>query len=111
MSTLSINLLNSNSLKTSLTSDEFVTLNLNSLGLKSTGTSRIIVASFLESNPNSLFDSIFSFNLPFNLSVLANNFSILPYSAINFLAVLSPTPGSPGILSAESPFIPKKSIT
>ena len=34
-----------------------------------------------------------------------------PYSAINFLAVLSPTPGNPGILSTASPFIPRKSIT
>ena len=29
----------------------------------------------------------------------------------NFFAVLSPTPGNPGILSTESPFIAKKSMT
>ena len=30
---------------------------------------------------------------------------------MNFFAVFSPTPGKPGMLSTESPIIPKKSIT
>ena len=70
-----------------------------------------MVANFFESNPLSLFNSIFSLNLPLILSVFSNSFSIEPYSARNFLAVFSPTPGSPGILSTESPIMPRKSIT
>jgi len=67
----------------------------------------LIVASCFESNPNSLLAITFSFILPLSWSVLSNSPSILPYAAINFLAVLSPTPGRPGILSTESPIIPK----
>ena len=70
-----------------------------------------MVANFLERIPLSLLASIFSFNAPFNLSVFAKRFSIEPNSFNNFLAVTSPTPGNPGILSAASPIIPKKSIT
>ena len=36
---------------------------------------------------------------------------MLPYSPINFFAVFSPTPGTPGILSTASPHKPSISIT
>ena len=76
-----------------------------------TGQSNWIFANSLESKPSSLLASIFSFIFPFSLSVFANRFSIEPNSAKNFLAVFSPTPGKPGILSTASPIIPRKSIT
>ena len=107
----SANLLNSKSENISYSLSGSSKLSLNLLESKSTGTSVIIVASFFESNPASLLASIFSRSLPLILSVFDNKFSILPYSLRNFLAVLSPTPGSPGILSTESPFIARKSIT
>ena len=71
----------------------------------------MIVASFLDNKPNSLLFDIFSFNLPLTSSKFLYNSSIEPYSLRNFFAVFSPTPGRPGILSTESPIIPKKSIT
>ena len=70
-----------------------------------------MVANFLDNIPNAALASILSFMAPFNWCVLAKRFSIEPYSAKNFFAVFSPTPGSPGILSAASPIIPRKSIT
>ena len=76
-----------------------------------TGTSSMIRASFFDKSPKSLLASIFSFILPLSSWVLASRFSILPYSAKNFLAVFSPTPGNPGMLSTESPIMPKKSMT
>ena len=45
---------------------------------KVTGTSNIIVASCLESKPNSPFASIFSFIFPFSSCVFAKRFSIEP---------------------------------
>ena len=76
-----------------------------------TGTSSIMVANCLERIPFSLLLSMFSRSLPFSWSVWARRFSIEPKSASSFLAVFSPTPGSPGILSTASPIIPRKSIT
>ena len=70
-----------------------------------------MVASSLERIPNSFAASTFSFILPLRSAVFSNKFSIVPYCAKNFFAVFSPTPGNPGILSAESPIIPKKSMT
>ena len=70
-----------------------------------------MVASSFERIPNSLEASTFSFIFPLRSAVFSNNFSIDPYWAKNFLAVFSPTPGNPGILSTESPIIPRKSIT
>ena len=49
-----------------------------SSALKVTGTSSIMVASFLDNKPSSAFASIFSFIFPLSWSVLANKFSILP---------------------------------
>ena len=71
----------------------------------------MIFANSLESTPNSLLASIFSFILPFSSWVFSSKASMLPYSFKNFFAVLSPTPGSPGILSTASPIIPRQSIT
>ena len=104
---LSFNLLNSNSSKTSSTKSISGLSSLNSPALKSTGTFNIIFANSFDNKPSSLLASIFSFNLPLILYVLFKRFSIEPYSAKNFFAVLSPTPGNPGILSTESPIIPK----
>ena len=85
--------------------------NLKSLKSYSIGTSRSIVANFFERIPLSELFSIFSLNFPFISCVFCKRFSIEPYWFINFFAVFSPTPGSPGILSTESPIIPKKSMT
>ena len=103
-------LLNSKSSNISLVLSKLFTSSFKSSILNSIGTSVIIVANFFERIPSSLFCSIFSFNLPFNSDVFFNSSSIEPNCFINFLAVLSPTPGRPGILSTESPFIAKKSI-
>ena len=106
-----ISLLNSRSSNISLVLSKLFTLSFKSSILNSIGTSVIIVANFFERIPSSLFCSIFSFNFPFSSDVFFKSSSIEPNCFINFLAVLSPTPGSPGILSTESPFIAKKSIT
>ena len=71
----------------------------------------MIVANFLHNKPISFEDSIFSLILPCNSCAFANRPSIVSYCFKNFWAVFSPTPGIPGILSAASPIIPKKSIT
>ena len=46
----------------------------------------------------------------FTLSTFAMRFSTLPYSKISLVAVFSPTPGIPGILSDWSPIRPLKSM-
>ena len=66
---VSVNLLNSRSLKILDISLLFGVFNFKSSILYLTGTSVIIVASFLDKIPKSLFSSIFSFNLPFMCSV------------------------------------------
>ena len=81
--------------------------NSKSVNLYFTGTSRIILASFFDKIPSSLLSAIFSPSLPVISCEFSRSVSKLPYSFINFFAVLSPTPGSPGILSTESPIIPK----
>lgn len=53
----------------------------------------------------------FFFSAPFSLSVCASSCSTPPNSLISFTAVFSPTPGHPGMLSAESPISPRRSIT
>ena len=82
-------------------------MNLNFFSSNFTGTSVIIVANFFESKPKSILDSILSFSLPLTLSRFLKRFSISPNSLRNFLAVLSPTPGNPGILSTLSPIMPR----
>ena len=71
----------------------------------------MIVTSCLESKPISLEAITFSLIFPFKEPTFANNPSTESYSAINFWAVFFPTPDIPGILSAASPIIAKKSIT
>ena len=77
----------------------------------STGASRITVANCLDNRASSAPCSTFSFSLPESLSVLASRPSTDPNSFRNLRAVFSPTPGMPGILSAESPINPSRSIT
>ena len=78
------------------------------------GTSKLIVPKVFDKNAKSLFCSIFSFCFPFKssspFSNLSYKFSIEPYFWINDKAVFSPTPGTPGILSDESPCNPFTSI-
>ena len=104
---VSVNLLNSSSLKILVISLLLGAFNFKSSSSNSTGTLVIIVANFFDKKPRSLLSSIFSFNFPFKCSMFSINPSREPYSFKNFLAVLSPTPGRPGILSTESPIIPK----
>ena len=77
----------------------------------SSGKSRSVtmVAISRERNAESLLSRTFSNCLPFRSSRCSYRPSKLPYFDRNFAAVLSPTPGTPGILSAESPFSPRKS--
>ena len=70
--------LNSNSLKSAVTFSISGWSSSKSFALKVTGTSSIIVASFLESKPKSFAASTFSFIFPFSSCVLANRFSIEP---------------------------------
>ena len=77
----------------------------------SMGTAVLIVASRLLITARGAFSSIFSFSLLFFMeSTEAMRFSTEPYSCRSFVAVFSPTPGMPGILSEESPISPFKSI-
>ena len=71
----------------------------------------MIVTSFFDIIPISFEALTFSCILPFKESAFANKPSIESYSAINFWAVFLPTPLIPGMLSAASPIIAKKSIT
>ena len=80
-------------------------------GSRATGASKIMVASFLESRPCCAKFSTFSRILPFNSWLWAMIFSIEPYCLISSLAVFSPMPGMPGMLSTASPQRPKISIT
>ena len=75
------------------------------------GTSVLMVARNLEKTICSLFVSTFVFRAPFNWSVLASRFSMLPNWAMSFCAVFSPTPGQPGMLSDASPIRPSMSMT
>ena len=110
-STLLINVLNSNSSNTSLNTGSFTGSNSNPLISNSTGTCVSIVANHLLIFACSTYNRIFSCNFPLSLSVFSKMASMLPNSWINFLAVFSPTPGTPGILSDASPHKPKISIT
>ena len=110
-STLRIKVLNSNSSNTSLKTGSFTASNSNPLISKSTGTCVSIVANHLLILACSTCNRIFSCNFPLSLSVFSKMASMLPNSWINFLAVFSPTPGTPGILSDASPHKPKISIT
>ena len=80
---------------------------LKSFNLYSMGTSRIIRANFFDKIPSSLLSVIFSPSFPVISYDFSRSVSKFPYCFINFFAVLSPTPGSPGILSTESPIIPR----
>ena len=71
----------------------------------------MIVASFLLMIAKSFPCFTFSPTAPFILSALSSTDSSDPYSANNFAAVFSPTPGIPGILSTASPIMANMSIT
>ena len=79
--------------------------------LKSTGASRRIVASSLLKRAWSAKAVSFSPSFPLTLPALASTSSRVPYSCRSFTAVLSPTPGTPGMLSLESPARPFQSVT
>ena len=104
---LSAKRLNSNSKKSSFTASLFIGTLWRFSASKSTGTAKFIVANFLDKKANSLLSSTFSFCFPLSSCVFSYKPSILPYKPNSFFAVLSPTPGIPGILSEASPIIPK----
>ncbi len=74
-----------------------------------------IVPNSFDIKANSLLSIIFSLCLPFKSSSLFSTFlykfSILPYFCTNDKAVFSPIPGTPGMLSEESPCNPFTSIS
>jgi len=74
---------------------------------RSIGTSRMAVASCLEIRASSALAVRFSLRLaPEMLSMLSRTPSRFPYSCRSCAAVLSPIPGTPGMLSEVSPFSP-----
>ena len=74
--------------------------------------SLIAVASFFEMRASSAWLVRFSLRLaPEILSMLASTPSRSPYSLSSWAAVLSPMPGTPGMLSEVSPFSPIRSVT
>ena len=109
--TLLPNVLNSNSAKRGSNFSLSGGPSLKLSSWNSTGASNIIVANLFDSKPCSAKASTFSFCLPFNSWLLAMMFSIEPYCLISNLAVFSPMPGIPGMLSTASPHKPKISIT
>ena len=102
---------NSNSLKSAFSASSSRGERIRSSHVTAIGTSRMIVASSFDRSAWSAWVSTFSFCLPLSLDELAMMFSIEPNSAISFLAVFSPMPGMPGILSAASPHRPRMSMT
>ena len=111
----SIYLLNLSVLKSSYTFSLSHFCTFKSSIFSSIGTAKLIVPKVLERIAKSLFSSIFSLVFPFIVSAFpASNslyiLSILPYFWINESAVFSPIPGTPGILSEESPWSPFTSI-
>ena len=75
------------------------------------GTSILIVARNLENSIIFRLASTLVFKAPFSSAEWERRFSMLPYCAINFCAVFSPTPGQPGMLSELSPISPSISMT
>ncbi len=111
VNTLLAIVLNSNSSKTAFKSCRFTSLYFSSSSLKSTGTSKTMVASIFESLACSAFSSTLCLNFSLFISlVFSSIFSMEPNCSINFWAVFSPTPGTPGILSTASPQSPRMSI-
>ena len=103
--------LNSNSANTSFNFSSFGSFLTKDSTSILIGTCVSIVANFLLSKPCSANSSNFSFILPFNSWVWAITPSMVSYCLMSFLAVFSPTPGIPGMLSTESPHKPRISIT
>ena len=77
----------------------------------SKGMSTMMVASWRDKNASSLDDSTRSFVFPLSASRLSYRPSMLPNCWRNLMAVFSPTPGMPGMLSALSPIMPNRSMT
>lgn len=89
-----------NSRRTSSTSHSPITA---SSGTMSRGKSVTIRARSLLSVSRSPAASMFSFSFPFSSPVRASSSSTDPNSWTSLAAVLSPTPGTPGMLSDVSP--------
>ena len=109
--TLSIRVLNSNSLKIAKSFSRSAGLRWRSEISTSTGTSVQIVARYLENRICSLFSSTFFLSAPLSSSVRSTRLSTLSKSLISLIAVFSPTPGHPGMLSILSPIKARRSIT
>ena len=80
--------------------------NATSVRSHSMGASVMIVAILREMSASSMCARRFSPILPLTSSAWAITSSKLPYRAINALAFLGPMPGTPGMLSEESPLRP-----
>ena len=77
---------------------------------KSIGARRSIVARNLLSRACASLSSRRCFSAPFMEGAISSAFSSVPYWATSFVAVFSPTPGTPGMLSELSPISPFTSI-
>jgi len=102
---------NSNSSNSFFSASTSGSVTLNSSSSNSTGASNIMVANSFERSAWSAKFSTFSFCFPFSLSVFLSRFSTDSNSAIKSLALFSPIPGTPGILSEASPHKPNISMS
>ena len=75
------------------------------------GTSVLMVARNFEKRIFSAFSMSFRPMAPLMPGAASRRASMLLYSVRSLIAVFSPTPGQPGILSAASPISPSMSIT
>ena len=108
---LSAILVSSKALRSLLTSSEKTGLNFAlSRSSNSTGECTLIVARSYDRYAISLLLTSFSCNLPFVSSICAYTPSKVPYLASKSLAVFSPTPATPGMLSEASPINDLRSI-
>ena len=75
------------------------------------GASQMMVASRLDSSACSRLVSRVCFTRPVNSPAWASRLSSVPYWAMSFIAVFSPMPGTPGMLSDASPISASTSTT
>ena len=102
---------NSQFLKSDLSVSSSGSSSLKSSKVSWMGTSVMMVASSFERRAWSEKLMTFSFCFPLSLSVFSSSPSTEPYWATSFLAVFSPIPGTPGMLSEASPQRPRISMT
>gem|GEM_PF-3618831 len=105
------NVRNSSSVYIARSASRSGALSAHSSSLSVMGTSVLMVAKNFEKRIWSACVSTFSLSAPLSSPLCASRFSTEPYCCTSFSAVLGPTPGQPGMLSAVSPMSPSMSMT